>query len=426
VRQARGKLWVAVVSATALILVVTAGLAFAGSAGKLDRSFGDRGHVVVSNANGYAGSLAIGRHGRIVVAGTAENALNVARLRPNGEPDHFFGNRGVTQLVEPGVVQPYANAVAVSRKGGVIVAGTVCATERTCDITVARLTPNGEPKLSFGHGGQAEIDFPDRRDIASSVAIVRGGRILVAGSTCRPVGGDCHIALARLQPNGELDGSFGDGGQVVSFFGHCTVTGLKGDIRSMAVDSRGRIVVGGACEQRAPVALARFKPNGDLDHSFGNRGRVNKDAGIRAADALAVDSRDRVYAAGNAGGPALGVARLGIKGKIDRSFGRHGTAIAKFRFDRRIGPVPHSVGIDSNRHVVVTGSSGRSGFVFARFKRSGRVDRGFGDDGHLITGRARGFRDEAAGAIDSRNRIVGAGSTGSGSDRRFVLMRVLG
>jgi hypothetical protein len=33
---------VAVASATALILVVTAGLAFAGSAGKLDRSFGDR------------------------------------------------------------------------------------------------------------------------------------------------------------------------------------------------------------------------------------------------------------------------------------------------------------------------------------------------------------------------------------------------
>jgi uncharacterized delta-60 repeat protein len=100
--------------------------------------------------------------------------------------------------------------------------------------------------------------------------------------------------LARFTPDGDPDASFGTGGQVV------TVHGIA---RSVAVDSRGRIVAFGDGHRgtRHVFALVRRMPNGAPDRSFGHRGEVQTDLGTGTrAYGAAVDRHDRIVGVGGA------------------------------------------------------------------------------------------------------------------------------
>ena len=73
--------------------------------------------------------------------------------------------------------------------------------------------------------------------------------------------------VAQAAP-GDLDPSFGGGGKVVTDFGG----DVGGEILSEVIDSRGRIVVAGFSGTPTAshyVTLARYRPNGSLDPSFG-------------------------------------------------------------------------------------------------------------------------------------------------------------
>lgn len=438
------------VAAGALVLTFAVGIAQAGSAGHLDRSFGHRGHAVIRKADGGATAVALGPRGHIVVAGRnhLDTAFVVARLRHNGALDPTFGDGGVVNVPVDSAITS-ASSVLVDRDGGVVVAGTYCQNENVCHIRVMRFRQDGSPDPAFGTDGQVDIQYPDAIDLAAGAAFVQGGRIVVAGSTCPSLrGASCHITLAQLLPNGSLDRSFNlggpwsTGGKVISSFGHpgCTLKGLTGDFhlitmrsgaQAMAIDPKGRILVGGTCKRRAPVALARFKPDGHIDRVFGRHGKLNTRARIDAVNALTTDSHQRIYVAGHAK-RGIGVVRLGRWGGIDRSFGRKGRAVARFPSAPRVGlPVPHSIEFDSHRRIAVTGSAGKDGFAFARFTPNGRINRGFADQGRLITGRKQGIRHEAAGAIDSHDRVLAVGGTRTSGtapvpNKRFALIRLLG
>jgi hypothetical protein len=73
----------------------------------------------------------------------------------------------------------------------------------------------------------------------------------------------------------------------------------------VALDSRNRIVITG----KPDFTVARFQPNGNLNRSFGHRGTVTKDFGGVGARSVAIDSRDRPVVAGD-GGNRFVVARF--------------------------------------------------------------------------------------------------------------------
>jgi len=305
------------------------------------------------------------------------------------------------------------------------VAGATC--QGLCDFAVSRLTPDGVLDKSFGQGGTARIDFGKPDGDAEAIVTVPGGRVVVGGRTCGP--NVCRFAIARLDRNGELDRSFGDGGRVVGSFGG---GGCSFPLGGMALDSRGRIVVGGSC-QRHVVSLARFKPNGQPDPSFGHGGRVAKHVRIRGVSALAVDSHDRIDLAveRRQSGPnphtyyaTFGVVRFGSGGKFDSAFGHHG--LAKADFPRTDSAFPTSVALDSRNRIVVAGYASGQGFSFARFKPNGGVNHRFGHDGTKFVGRRDGFRGVNSMAIDRRDRIVGAGQQKGNRSRHFGFVRLLG
>src|SRR5581483_7860800 len=97
---------------------------------------------------------------------------------------------------------------------------------------------------------------------ASAVVVQPDGRIVVGGST--QSGGSTAFAILRYLPDGRPDPSFGSDGLTVTDFDPAT----NDAIRSLALLPDGRIVAAGVAGDAA--ALARYRPDGQLDTTFGD------------------------------------------------------------------------------------------------------------------------------------------------------------
>src|SRR3990172_6169904 len=93
------------------------------------------------------------------------------------------------------------------------------------------------------------------------------------------------IAMARYNPDGSLDPTFGSGGKVT------TVFGTSSNAHALALQADGKIVIWGVVEFATPPttpptvcfgpcsgpsfpALLRYNPDGSLDGTFGSGGKV--------------------------------------------------------------------------------------------------------------------------------------------------------
>jgi uncharacterized delta-60 repeat protein len=423
-RGRRFRVWAAALATGALVTFVVPALAHA-RPGDLDRSFGSNGRVALHGLFPSATYTDIGRKGRIVVAGAYGDDFIVARLTHTGGLDRSFAGDGSARI-SSGSPLAAAATVAISHNGGVVVAGKACTEDAVaCHIAVSRLKPDGQLDRRFGQGGLVRIDFGRQFETQPAVALTRHGRIIVKAWDC-PAGGtgDCQVGLARLLANGSLDITFGNHGKALTptywrKFGGCA--GSDSDVQnvdSMALDSRLRIVVLLTCA-RKKLALARFRPSGHRDRSLGKHGTMFKDVDMGAVTSLATDSRNRIDVAGSRSN-GFAVARFQPDGKVDHSFGKKGIATARFASNPNGKSVPYSLALDSRGRIVAGGALGptsRSGAAgaFARFTPEGHPNHRFGHRGTVISD--RGLRFVASIAIDSRNRIVGAGN---------VLVRLLG
>jgi uncharacterized delta-60 repeat protein len=415
-KRRRGSL-TAVSSAAAVLALSLAAFAYAHHGGRVDHTFNGTGQFVLERTFAKGTGLDAGHRGRVVFAGSHRDEFIVARLRDRGRLDHGFGDDGVATIPATDA-EAATTSVAIDRRGGIVLAGMTCtANESSCDIDVYRLTRTGQLTRRFGDHGVVTLAFSNTFNTDPSVALAPRHRIVVEASSC-PDGGvfqrQCDVGVVRLQRDGSLGRAFGDRGTSAVFFKqkakNCGVgfgTAFE-NVGAMALDSRHRIVLVESCAGEKNAALARLKPNGNLDRSFGHRGRVYKSVRMRSAIAVTTDSRDRIDVAGpNPEGFA--VARFRPSGKLDSGFGEEGTAEVTFADDPQGGDVPFAVDVDSRGRIVAGGRLGRRGediAGFARFKPNGRIDPRFGHRGTAITKR---LNHATAIAIDSRNRIVALG-----------------
>jgi uncharacterized delta-60 repeat protein len=336
-----------------------------------------------------------------------------------GDLDHSFGTRGVVRT-DFGRRTPAVRAVAIDSQGRLVAAG---------ETALARYMPDGSLDRSFSDDGKRRIGLQ-----AYSMVIDSRDRIVVAGIR-NPTRDDPDIALARYTPDGSLDPSFGENGKVTTNFGADNADYAE----SIAIDDRGRLVVGGAtgapncnphqCTNDYDLALLRFRPNGTPDDSFGGDGRVSSDFGSidEFAYGIAIDRRGRIVAAGV--GSATGrflVARYQPTGSLDPSFSGDGFTTTGFpgageSGGARATPIRFSlafgVTIDRRGRIVAAGEAGsakcgscsaHTDFALARYDADGSLDSSFGRGGRKTTDfRARD--NASAVEVDSRGRIVAAG-----------------
>jgi uncharacterized delta-60 repeat protein len=211
--------------------------------GALDTTFGIGGKATVDfGGDDFASAIARQANGRILLAGrsTASGAV-VARLRANGALDPDFDGDGRVTLPGGGSLR----AVLVQPDRKIVVAGNAMGSEV---MTVTRLMPNGSPDTTFDGDGTAMIDFGSLADLAGDAMLQPDGKIVVAGST-QATG---EIAVARLNPNGSPDTTFGGDGKATVDFGIATFG------NAVALQPNGRIVVGGERTGGDDFAVARL------------------------------------------------------------------------------------------------------------------------------------------------------------------------
>ena len=268
------------------------------SDGSLDNSFGLGGAVSpdLGSQYDYGYAVTIDSRGRIVAAGERGRKFAVVRYLPGGTLDRAFSGDG--KVITGFGQRARATAAVVDSRNRVIAAGEVGKSAR--DFALARYSERGIVSTrSFGYGGRVATDFGGS-EYVNSAAIDSQGRIVVAGTTIPPAsapgGTSPRFALARYDPGGSLDQTFGGDGRVVNAFGWAT---------DMAIDSQGRLVVVGytdpPSDQLPDSTLVRYLPSGNLDATFGDGGRIITSGGPHSWSqpwSLAIDSQGRIVTAG--------------------------------------------------------------------------------------------------------------------------------
>jgi len=320
--------------------------------GGLDRTFGRKGQVSTyfgRDTNG-AYAVAIQPDGRIVAAGVASGGpaatgIAVARYNANGSLDPTFGDGGKVVTDFAGSLA-LASAIFIQPDGKIVVAGQRTPMNSFADFLLVRYTTSGALDQSFGDGGSVSTDFQaDWSDLAFGVALAPGGKIVAAGwGLPQGAGGPGVIDLARFDPDGSLDTSFGQGGTVVSRPGEDS--GAFGVI----VQPDGKPVVAGFVGLTG-LTLIRYTVNGALDlvMATGPTGYTNDlvrqpDGKLVAVGTTGLSGTDSSFA----------VARFTRAGRPDKSF--HGGEV---RTDMGAWDIAEAVALQPDGRIVVGGSTER-------------------------------------------------------------------
>ena len=250
----------------AMMLVAATAPVGASAAGELDSSFGSGGVTQLAAGTELNGIAALSDGSSIAVGRAAGNMI-AAKLTSTGALASGFGSGGIATAVAGGV----ARAVAIQSDGKIVLAGdncsgfgSVCASG---GLLVARLNANGSLDSSFGNGGAVSIlDLPATFGThGRSVAIAPGGKIVVGGD--QPAGGFPHMVVVRLNANGSLDPSFGTGG-----IAHADL-GEDSTAKGLDVQPNGKILIGGSsgpgAHQVVNGFVARLNSDGSFDSTFG-------------------------------------------------------------------------------------------------------------------------------------------------------------
>ncbi|MBK8172281.1 MAG: hypothetical protein IPK60_18315 [Sandaracinaceae bacterium] len=153
----------------------------------------------------------IDREGRLLVAGTTGQVVNVARYAADGSVDSLFGYSGIAEMrlaSRPASIR--VRDMAEQSDGSVVIAGDEEDAAGASRGIVIRFAPNGSLDTSFAERGIAREDALGSRIV--HIVIDSADRIVVAGT--RDDAGSRTSYLARYNPDGSTDCTFGDDGQV--------------------------------------------------------------------------------------------------------------------------------------------------------------------------------------------------------------------
>lgn len=295
--------------------------------GSLDMSFDGNGIALTDVAAGSqneADALAIQPDGKILVAGvsSADN-LTIVRYNSDGSLDTSFGTGGIA--IDAGAGG--ATDIALESNGEILVSSNL-------GFSVLAFTAAGKLDTTFGTAGATSIDFFSNGGSANALAVESDGKIVVAGlaETDTP---ETRFAVARLNPNGSLDTTFGTGGKAVANFSPSGEDGAN----AVAIQPDGKIVAGGfGAGARSDAAIARFNPDGSLDTTFATGGMFLQDlngGGDDAVRSLVIEPDGRIVAAGfaastNGFNSDFAVLRLNPNGSLDSSFATNGLRTIDF------------------------------------------------------------------------------------------------
>lgn len=244
-------------------------------------------------------------------------------------------------------------------------------------LTGAVSAQPGALDTTFGTGGAATTNVSTSDDEILATAIQSDNKIVTVGYSGKPA----EFTIVRYNTNGSLDTTFGTNGIVKTTFNDISFA------RAVAIQSDGKIVVGGVAESK--FALARYTTSGQLDSGFGSQGKVLTSVGTTSSiNEIAIQSDGKIVAAGYT--EKLGdfaVARYTTAGALDTTFGGgDGITITDFFGD---DDRAESVKLQADGKILLAGSSVDgdlfTNFALARYNTDGSLDTNFGSAGIVAT-----------------------------------------
>lgn len=186
---------------------------------------------------------------------------------------------------------------------------------------------------TFGTNGRVVTDFFGRQSHAHSVVVQPDGKIVVAGYVLDlNYIQNTDLAIVRYNPDGSLDTSFGNGGKVIT-----AVKALNDAAYAVTIQPDGKIIVAGLASPHRGLTnldflIVRYNTNGTLDPTFGGDGIVTLNKSARDFfNAVAVQPDGKIVAVGghSDGGYTGAVIRYNSDGTFDSSFGDGGLVSLK-------------------------------------------------------------------------------------------------
>lgn len=262
--------------------------------------------------------------------------------------------------------------------GKILVAGNSDnATNSSYDFAVVRYNTDGSLDTSFNSTGSVTDDFGSH-DYARSIAVQSDGKIVVTGQTYSFSHSNYDFAVLRYNTDGTLDTTFNGTGKLTLDFGG------DDDARSVAIQSDGKIVVGGTAHNGTndDFALVRLNSDGSLDTSFSGTGKLMSNFGAQDRTfSIAIQSDGKIVIAGesNSYSSSLNftVVRYNSDGTLDTSF--NGTGIATTAFFASHEEA-YSVAIQNEGKILVAGyapSASNNDFALVRYNSDGTLDTSF-------------------------------------------------
>ena len=372
--------------------------------GALDNSFGLAGKLITSlgSFGDEVNAVAIQSDNKIVYGGLTRSSFTfsdfaLVRCNFNGTLDTTFGEGGkVITSIEN---RSKGNSIAIQSNGKILMGGS-----SDWYINLVRYNSDGTLDTAFGTDGKVITDISGYySEKCKSVAIQSDGKILIGGYAQQNSNDLSHFILLRYNNDGTLDSTFGTGGIVI---------GSAGKGNSMAIQSDGKILLGGSSD--FSFALLRYNADGTLDGTFGLGGEVITAVGSSGeAYSLSIQNDTKIVLGGYADA-SFALVRYNNDGTLDNSFGIGGKVIGNTGKG-------NSMHIQGDGKIVIGGSSSSS-FVIMRFNIDGTIDNTFGIGGEVHT--AAGIPCEGKSlCIQSDGKIILGGYDYNGSKTDMVLMR---
>ncbi|WP_437819923.1 hypothetical protein [Sorangium sp. So ce1078] len=386
-------------------------------AGQLDPSFGDAGTGIArlrfgADDDGGFFDLAVAG-GEIIAGGWGQGGLGgtrfrVARLTGSGAPDPSFGAGGMVLTSWAASTGDYVYLAAARRQraGGTVGIGWRDRfRDASADMALARYTEDGSLDPGFGDGGKSLLDLGGDEVIRDGLIALRGGIVAVGQR-------DDRLLVARATEDGALDTSF------ARPHGYWTLALGPSVAEAVALDIAGRLVVVGSAERdgQRDMVVVRLQRNGALDPSFGDGGVVfagDPDVDERAV-AVAVSLGGGIVVGGDAGPEGardFQVRRFLRDGSPDLDFGDGGVAAWPTTGGDDLAA---DMALLPDGAVLIAGNGGEGAAVplLARTTCNGAPDPAFGEGGVLSVDLGEFGVLHTVRAISGDQVLLGGGDVG--------------
>lgn len=286
--------------------------------GTIDQTFNPIG------TNGTVSDLALQSDGKVLIVGdfgvvNGISRLRMARLNADGSVDEGF-------QVGEGFDGPGVRDVVIQQDGKIIVAGQFNNYNGMPRPSIARLNADGSLDTAYNVTSSPTWSI-------NTLAPLSNGQLLIGGNF-QSLNGASIGRIALLNENGTTDTAFNLGG-----------SGANGSIMGIALQSDGRIVIGGFFNSYngvSRISLARILANGSLDQNFV--------ATANNVNVVAAEPNGKIIAGGNISS-ANGISRNGLA-----RFNPDGSLDLGFDGGTKAGQSVHDIDVNNNGEITVGGT----------------------------------------------------------------------